>query len=55
MMQNRFISGIIAGGMLGATTSMFLNSRMNGRSKKRLMKRSRNIMRGISSFMNIFS
>jgi len=34
---------------------MFLNSRMNGRSKKRLMKRSRNIMRGISSFMNIFS
>jgi gas vesicle protein len=53
-MRNRFISGMITGGMIGATTSMYLYSKTNRKQRKKLAKRSKTIIKGMTPFMNLF-
>lgn len=52
-MRNRFISGLIAGGVLGATTGMYAYKRMSPRERRRMMKRGKKMMEGAAGFVDM--
>ncbi|TCO79070.1 YtxH domain-containing protein [Marinisporobacter balticus] len=52
-MQNRFMSGMIAGGIIGATTGMYAYKRMSPRQRKMMMKRGRKMIKGAVNMIDM--
>ncbi len=53
-MQRRFMSGMIAGSIIGATAGMYAFSRMSPKQRRRMMKASKGMLNGVMSNMNMF-
>ncbi|MGF7059976.1 hypothetical protein [Brassicibacter mesophilus] len=53
-MRGKFVSGIIAGSLVGATASMYAMNRMSPRQRKRMMKISRRMMSNMISNIGLF-
>lgn len=51
-MRNRFVSGMIAGGLIGATTGMYAYKRMSPRQRRMLARRSGKIMKNMASVVD---
>lgn len=53
-MQKKFMSGMIAGSIIGATAGMYAFTRMSPRQRKKMMKASRRMLNNVMSNMNVF-
>lgn len=53
-MQKRFMSGMLAGSIIGATAGMYAFTRMSPKQRKRMMKVSRSMLNNVMSNMNVF-
>lgn len=53
-MKGRFVSGIVAGSIIGATAGMYAITRMSPRQRKRVMKASRRIMSNVVDNIGLF-
>ncbi|WP_169733570.1 hypothetical protein [Clostridiisalibacter paucivorans] len=51
-MRNRFMSGMLTGSILGVTASMFAANKMTPRQRRKMMKRSKNLLFNAIDFMN---
>ncbi|QEK12105.1 hypothetical protein FQB35_06795 [Crassaminicella thermophila] len=52
-MKNRFISGMIAGSVIGATTGMYAYKRMNPRQRRMIMRRGRKIVKSAANMIDV--
>lgn len=59
-MRDRFMSGMLTGGIIGATAGLYAYSRMSPRQRKRMMKRGNKMLKnavnmiGMTHSMNMF-
>lgn len=53
-MKGRFISGIVAGSLIGATAGMYAITRMSPKQRKRVMKVSKRIMSNVVDNIGLF-
>lgn len=53
-MKGRFVSGVVAGSLIGATAGMYAITRMSPRQRRRMMKASRRMMTSVISNMGLF-
>ena len=53
-MRRRFMSGVIAGSILGATAGMYATSKMSPRQRKKMMKRSKKILMNMMDNVDLF-
>lgn len=59
-MRDRYFSGLLTGGIIGATAGLYAYSRMSPRQRKRMMKQSNKLVRnavgmiGMSQGMDMF-
>lgn len=53
-MRNRFVKGVIAGSIIGATAGMYAASRMTPRQRKKLMKTGKKIIFNMMDNMGWF-
>ena len=53
-MRNRLVSGIVTGGILAATASMYAMTRISPRQRRRMMKTSKRVMTNIMDNMGIY-
>ncbi len=51
MNNNRFMSGMIAGGLLGVTAGMYALNRSTPRQRRRMMRKGARMVRGASRAM----
>lgn len=51
MNNNRFMSGVIAGSVLGVTAGMYALNRSTPRQRRRMMRRGMKMARNASKFM----
>jgi len=54
-MKGRFMSGIIAGSVLGVTAGMYAITKMNPRQRRRMMKKSKKMLSHMMDNMDILS
>ncbi|MFT9496071.1 YtxH domain-containing protein [Anaerosolibacter sp.] len=52
-MRDNFMTGVIAGGIIGATAGLYAFSKMSPRQRKKLMKRGNNVIKNASNMMNM--
>ncbi|QXM05973.1 YtxH domain-containing protein [Crassaminicella indica] len=52
-MRNRFVSGMIAGGIIGATTGMYAYKRMSPRQRRMVMRRGRKMLKGAANMVDV--
>ncbi|WIV11192.1 YtxH domain-containing protein [Proteiniborus sp. MB09-C3] len=53
-MKGRFISGIVAGSLIGATAGMYAITRMSPRQRRKAMKVGRRIVTSVVSNIGLF-
>ncbi|AOT72856.1 YtxH domain-containing protein [Geosporobacter ferrireducens] len=59
-MRDRFMSGMLTGGIIGATAGLYAYSRMSPRQRKRMMKRGNKMLKnavnmiGMTQSMDMF-
>lgn len=53
-MKGRFISGIVAGSLIGATAGMYAITRMSPRQRRRMIKASKRVMSNVVSNIGLF-
>ncbi|MBB6214801.1 gas vesicle protein [Anaerosolibacter carboniphilus] len=59
-MRDKFMTGIIAGGIIGATAGLYAFNKMSPRQRRKLMKRGSRVIKnasnmiGMTSPMNMF-
>lgn len=53
-MQRKFMSGMIAGSIIGAAAGMYTFTKMTPRQRRKMMKTSRSMLNNVMSNMNIF-
>ncbi|PAB60922.1 hypothetical protein [Anaeromicrobium sediminis] len=51
-MRNKFMYGIIAGGMIGMATSAYMSNSMSPRQRRKLMRRGHKLMRRSHNAIN---
>ncbi len=54
-MKSKYMTGIIAGGLLGATASVYAMYKSSPRQRKRLMRRGTKMVKNASKLMNSIS
>ena len=52
-MRDRFMSGMLTGGILGATAGLYAYSRMDHRQRKRMMKRGNKMLKNAVNMMGM--
>lgn len=52
-MRNKFISGMITGGVIGATTGMYAYKRMSPRQRKTMMRRGKKIIKSAANMIDM--
>lgn len=52
-MRDRFMSGMLTGGLIGATAGLFAYSRMSPRQRKKMMKRGNKMLKSAVSMMGM--
>ncbi|MFZ5965996.1 MAG: YtxH domain-containing protein [Bacillota bacterium] len=52
-MRNRFLTGVVAGGLLGASAGMYAYSRMSPRQRRKMMRRGSKLVRNAVNMMDI--
>lgn len=53
-MKGRFVSGIVAGSLIGATAGMYAITRMSPRQRRKAMKVGRRIVTSVVSNIGLF-
>lgn len=51
-MKGKFITGVVTGAVIGATTSMLMMPQMDGRTRRRINKMSRRMSNRAGEFMD---
>lgn len=52
-MRRKFISGIVAGSVIGATAGMYATSKMSPRQRRKMMKTSKRMLAGVVNNMHL--
>jgi gas vesicle protein len=52
-MRNKFVSGMITGGIIGATTGMYAYKRMSPRQRRMIMKRGKKMVKGAATMVDM--
>ncbi len=53
-MRGKFVSGVVAGSLIGATAGMYVITRLSPRQRKRVMKVSKRIMSNVVDNIGLF-
>ncbi|QZY57011.1 hypothetical protein [Crassaminicella profunda] len=52
-MRNKFVSGMLTGGIIGATTGMYAYKRMSPRQRRMVMRRGRKMVKGAVNMVDM--